>query len=97
LYDLIDDPHESHDLTATLPEIAARMRTQLLEWNTGVDDSFAGRDYPAGTVSPPDPEPVNWYELPQYQPYLAEWRSRPEFRQYLRRAARQTEADAGDK
>src|SRR5690606_19065290 len=76
LYDLVDDPRESHDLTADLPEVAARMRAQLLEWNASVNDSFAGSDYPEGRVVPPDPAPVNWYDLPQYHPYLTEWRER---------------------
>ena len=88
LYDLIDDPQESRDLAAARPEIAQRMRRQLLEWDAGVDRSFAGADYPDGRVSPPDPAPVNWYELPAYRPYLPEWRERWEFRRYLRRARR---------
>jgi arylsulfatase A-like enzyme len=87
LYDLIDDPNETRDLSATQPEVFARMKAQLLEWNKGMDGSFAGKDYPAGKVAPPDPEPVNWYETPQYQPFLAEWNQRWEFKSYIDRAA----------
>ena len=63
------------------------MKQQLLNWNTGMDASFAGKDYPETHVSPPDPEPVNWYDLPQYEPYLPEWKKRWEFQSYLNRAA----------
>ena len=85
VYDLVDDPHEERDLTAAQPDLADELHRQLLEWDAGVDRSFAGQDYPEGHVSPPDPEPVNWYELPAYRPYLQEWRQRWEFRRYLNR------------
>lgn len=26
--------------------------------------SFAGKDYPEGQVSPHNPDPFNWYDLP---------------------------------
>ncbi len=87
LYDLVDDPKESRDLSLDQPELFARMKQQLLDWNTGIDASFAGKDYPEGRVVPPDPEPVNWFETPQYQPFLTEWKQRWEFQNYLNRAA----------
>ena len=59
------------------------MRKQLLDWNQSMDASLAGRDYPEGKVSPADPEPINWYEHPSYQPYLAEWKLRWEYASYL--------------
>ena len=86
LYDLIADAKESHELSAEQPEIFARMKAALLDWDATMDTSFEGKDYPEGNVSPPDPEPVNWYETPQYQPFLAEWKQRWEFKSYLERA-----------
>ncbi len=86
LYDLVADPNESRDLSADRPEVSARMKQQLLDWNTSMDASFAGKDYPEGKLSPPDPEPVNWFEIPQYQPFLAEWKERWEYRSYIDRA-----------
>jgi arylsulfatase A-like enzyme len=80
LYDLVDDPAEARDLTADEPELAARLKKELLAWNDSVNASFAGRDYPAGRVEPPDPAPISWTEHPDYQPYLAEWQKRPEYR-----------------
>jgi len=87
LYDLVADPKETRDLSAEQPEVAARMRKQLLDWNATMDASFAGKDYPEGKVSPPDPESVNWFETPAYQPYLAQWKERWEFKSYLERTA----------
>lgn len=90
LYDLIDDPKESRDLSGELPEVYARMKQQLLEWDRGVDASFAGKDYPEGRVAPPDLPSVDWSTAPAYQPYLGEWRKRWEYQGYLnRRGARQ--------
>jgi len=85
LYDLVADPNETRDLSTERPEIAARMQQQLLAWNTGMDASFAGRDYPEGKVAPADPEPQNWYEVAAYQPYLADWQKRWEYAGYLNR------------
>lgn len=87
LYDLIDDPSESRDLSSERPEVFAHMKQQLLDWNSSMDDSFAGKDYPEGLVSPPDPVPVNWFDTPQHQPFLTEWAQRWEFQSYLNRTA----------
>ncbi len=86
LYDLQADPNETRDLSTEQPEIAARMRKQLLDWNASMDASFAGKDYPGGKVSPPDPESVSWFDTPAYQPFLAEWKERWEYKSYLNRA-----------
>jgi hypothetical protein len=64
------------------------MRKQLLEWNASMVASFAGRDYPEGKVSPPDPPSVSWFETPQYAPFLAEWKLRWEYQGYLGRPAK---------
>jgi arylsulfatase A-like enzyme len=87
LYDLVADPQESRDLSQELPDVFASMQRQLLEWNASVDASFAGSDYPEGRVTPADPEPINWFDAPQYQPFLAEWCQRWEYRQYRVQAA----------
>jgi hypothetical protein len=55
-----------------------------------VDSSFAGKDYPEGRVSPPDPESVFWFDLPAYQPCLAQWKERWEFKNYIERAQGQS-------
>lgn len=93
LYDLHADPQESRDLSTEQPDVFAKMKLQLLDWNAGIDASFAGKDYPEGTVSPPDPDPVNWYDTPGYQSFLADWKERWEFRSYLNRNANQKKAE----
>ncbi|HBJ35783.1 MAG TPA: N-acetylgalactosamine 6-sulfate sulfatase [Planctomycetaceae bacterium] len=86
LYDLIEDAKESRDLSEQQPEIYARLKQDLLQWNASVDASFAGTDYAIGKLSPPDPEPINWFDLPQYKPYLPQWKQRWEYQGYLNRA-----------
>jgi arylsulfatase A-like enzyme len=83
LFDLQADPKETKDLSTEQPQVAARMRQQLLDWNASMDASFAGKDYPEGKVTPPDPASVSWFETPAYQPYLTQWKDRPEFKNSL--------------
>lgn len=85
LYDLVEDPAETTDLSTTQPEVLAKMKAQFLAWDATMEASFAGKDYPGGTVSPPDPEPVAWYETERYRPYESVWRERWEFRPYYER------------
>jgi hypothetical protein len=86
LYDLVADPQESNDLREEQPEVFAQFRQQLIAWNTSMDASFSGRDYPQATVAPPDPKPINWYEAPEYRPFLKEWKQRDEYQSFLGRA-----------
>ncbi len=88
LYDLETDPQETRDLSASQPERFATMKAALLAWNDSVEASFAGKDYPEGRVTPPDPKSRPWYETPGYQPYLMQWKDRWEFRSYLQRRGR---------
>jgi arylsulfatase A-like enzyme len=86
LYDLVDDPKESRDLSSAKPEVFAQMKQRLLAWNATVDASFAGKDYPEGRVAPADPESIAWYDAPQYKPFLAPWKERWEYRSFLESA-----------
>jgi arylsulfatase A-like enzyme len=93
LYDLLTDPKESHDLSAEQPEIAARLQKQLVAWNESVEASFAGKDYPEGTVTPADPPSISWTEHPDYKPFLAEWQSRWEYEAAIRGGAKSGKKD----
>ncbi len=84
LYDLENDPQETRNLIDQRPDIANKLRKALGEFNTSVQQSLAGADYPEGKVIPPDPGPRNWTQLPQYRPYFDEWKKRPEFRSRLK-------------
>lgn len=79
LYDIESDPNETKDLSAEQPEVFAKMKAELLAWNTTVDASFAGKDYPEGKVTPPDPEPISWTDHADYKPYLKDWENRWEY------------------
>jgi arylsulfatase A-like enzyme len=80
LYDLETDAKESLDLSGEQPERFKQLKQKLLAFNASVEASVAGKDYPEGRVSPPDPASVPWYETPAYQPYLAGWKERWEYR-----------------
>lgn len=86
LYDVVADPEETRDLASEQPEMLAELKRQFLAWDAGMDASFAGKDYPEGQVSPPDPESVNWYDVPGYQPYLSQWKERWEYKGALDRS-----------
>jgi arylsulfatase A-like enzyme len=47
LYDLIEDRNEQQDLAADKPEIVAKMKAALDDWQTSVVGSYKGADYPA--------------------------------------------------
>lgn len=88
LFDLVVDPNETQDITAVQPEMAERMKKHLLAWNETVNASFAGKDYPEGSVTPPDPEPVFWYETEAYKTQVAKWKDRWEYESYMNRQAK---------
>ena len=78
LYNLKTDAKETHDLYASEADVAARLKTQLEAWNQSVEASVLGGDYPTNSVAP-DPEPRIWMTHEAYEPYLEEWRERPEY------------------
>jgi arylsulfatase A-like enzyme len=88
LYDLDSDPHETKNIATEKPELLANIKQRFLAWNTGVQASFEGRDYAGGKVSPPDPEPVNWFEAASYKPWLAQWSDHWVYKSYFDRAGR---------
>jgi len=45
LYDLLEDPSESHDLAADQPDRVKKMRLELEDWQESVVRSMQGRDY----------------------------------------------------
>ena len=86
LYDIVNDPNEAEELSLKEPTIFEKLKKQLLDWDASVDSSFQGKDYAEGLVTPSDPEPINWYDAPQYQPYLEQWKNRWEYAGFLKRA-----------
>ncbi len=45
LYDLINDKSENENIIDEYPEIAAKMKAELREWQSSVENSRNGRDY----------------------------------------------------
>ena len=50
LYDLAKTPEEEHDLSHEMPDIAARMKQRLGEWEASVEKSL--REYPVESSGP---------------------------------------------
>ncbi|MGE0374288.1 MAG: sulfatase [Planctomycetaceae bacterium] len=84
LYHLGDDPQETTDVTDSYPDVARRLRAAFVAWNQSVEASLAGQDYPERKVEPANPEPRLWNEMAEYQPYFDAWKTRPEFRSWLK-------------
>lgn len=89
LFNLKDGTNETENLIKQRPEIARRLRAAFEEWNQSVNESVAGKDYPEGEVSPADPAPIYWPDMPEYRPYLADWKKRPEYKTYIERRKKQ--------
>ena len=79
LYDLSTDHRETTDIAESHPEIVARLKADFLKWNTTVEASIEGKDYPSGKLDPNQPERRFWYGVKGYAPYLEEWKKRPEY------------------
>jgi arylsulfatase A-like enzyme len=96
LYDLEADPNETKDLSAAQPELLEKMKKQLLAFNASVDASFAGKDYPEGKVTPPDPESINWFDAERYQKWLPQWNDYWAYKSYLNRRSQKGEESRKD-
>lgn len=84
LYNLNSDSSEANNLIDELPDVAAKMKAEWIRWNTSVDASVSGADYPEKKVVPADPGPRNWEKLEIYKPWFAEWKKRPEYKSRIK-------------
>ena len=84
LYDLAKDPKESKNLYTARPEVAKRLTAVFEKWSQSVDASDAGKDYPEGHLTDPNPRRMFWTDLPDYEPYFDEWKKRPEYASRLK-------------
>jgi len=50
-----------------------------------VKRSLRGEDYEGGLMEA-DPNPIFWWDKPEYAPYLQAWKFRPEFSKQLKEA-----------
>ena len=58
LYDLTNDISEKNDLAASHPEVVARMKAELENWQNSVQRSIRGEDYPGKRVIEADKAPT---------------------------------------
>ena len=86
LYHLENVKKESDNLAEKNPEIFTRLKNLYEEWNTGVEASVAGKDYPEGIVNAHQPERRFWNTDPKYQAYLEQWKDRPEYSSWVKKA-----------
>lgn len=56
-------------------------------WLESVERSIAGEDYEEGLIAP-DPDPIFWWNNPAYEPYIEQWKDRPEYHLSLKRAGK---------
>jgi arylsulfatase A-like enzyme len=87
IYDLARDPTEAHNVVDKENATTQRLKQQLLAWEESLALSIAGKDYPEQVVDPREPSPRAWVDVAEYQPYLESWKSRPEYRDTIQRAA----------
>lgn len=85
LFDLKADKTEAKDLFAARPAEAKRMQAALKAMVATVDNSILGVDYPEGKVTREGPHGRFWYAIPEYQPHLKDWVSRPEYKNWANR------------
>ena len=83
--DLKNDKTESKDLFAARPDDARRLRAALDAMVASVEHSKTGGDYPEGRVTREGPHGRFWYAIPEYQPFLEQWSSRPEYAKWANR------------
>ncbi len=89
LYDLKADPQEKRNLwkpgdSGTVHLDAHPLAAKMVEFRKSLQRSMDGADYPEGHVREGEPGPSSWMNDQRYQPYIEAWRSRPEFKRWLK-------------
>ena len=69
LYDLKNDPGETKDLSATLPDRLARMKIEAEALMHSIDASAEGKDYPEGRVVQAQ-RSAFWRDMEEYKPHF---------------------------
>lgn len=87
LYNIENDPAESENILSIQFEKGEEMIQYYESWLESVEESIAGEDYAEG-LKVPDPKPEYWWNVPAYEPYIEEWKERPEYRFRLERAGK---------
>ena len=84
LFNLSSDPGESMDEFRPKHPQVIRMRKFLVDARKSIENSVNGKDYPNGVVLPQPPR-IFWTDLPEYQKYFQQWKTRPEYESRLKK------------
>lgn len=84
LYDLKADAGETRNIAEKQTGTFSKIKSTFEKWNTSVDNSVAGKDYPEGKVRADEPKPRSWTSDERYQALFAEWEKKPEYSRLMR-------------
>ena len=85
LYDLLNDPKESLNISPSYPIVFQEMKDEFIEWNRTVNESINGNDYNEEFINEDGRE--WWPSDKRYKPFLNDLIKRPEYTEYIKRRA----------
>jgi len=85
LYDLLNDPKESLNISSSYPIVFQEMKDEFIEWNKSVNESINGNDYNEKFINEDGRE--WWPSDERYKPFLNDLIKRPEYTEYIKRRA----------
>ena len=85
LYDLLNDPKESLNISSSYPIVFQEMKDEFIEWNKSVNESINGNDYNEEFINEDGRE--WWPSDKRYKPFLNDLIKRPEYTEYIKRRA----------
>jgi arylsulfatase A-like enzyme len=83
LYDLLNDPKESLNISSSYPIVFQEMKDEFIEWNKSVNESINGNDYNEEFINEDGRE--WWPSDKRYKPFLNDLIKRPEYTEYIKR------------
>lgn len=84
LFNLSKDQNESENLFRPQHPQVIQLRKVLVEARNSIEQSILGKDYPEDSVLPQPPR-IFWTDIPEYQKYFKNWKTRPEYESRLRK------------
>ena len=82
LYDLLNDPKESLNISSSYPIVFQEMKDEFIEWNRTVNESINGNDYNEEFINEDGRE--WWPSDKRYKPFLNDLIKRPEYTEYIK-------------
>ena len=85
LYDLLNDPKESLNISSSYPIVFQEMKDEFIKWNRTVNESIRGDDYNEEFIN--EDGRKWWPSDERYEPFLYDLIKRPEYTEYIKRRA----------